>query len=528
KKKEGLLKQANRIKELKADRDEIKARRMELMRTYQRVFQMHKAQLDRFNAAEAYYDHLTEMLPNRVWVIDKEGVVERCNVQCNSINGLQKGHYFLKELIEFPEGCMDVINRRDFPEILLHFRDGQNLLTATERIFEGDVLRKILCISVAGDLERRAQQGYLKKSKELRIINEIGNMISRQSSIESVLHELLDKILFFLNLNACTVRFLDEDNFLELKAISGYATEFVWKEKVNYDHTHLGLAIKQKKKVVLNRKEDMLFEDEIVKKPLEEGRRVVYLPLNNYNKNFGVFSVVSDYDFTHDNLILLDSIAINITIAIERILLYDQLKANYFKTVEAFVAATEIKAERFGGHSRRVAEICKVLSEKLFSSDYETDEIYMAGLLHDVGKLAFSENAEESLAEGETDNHGLVGRRMVEKVGLDKDILEGIEFHDLNYDLSNASDYSMKEQPYYAQIIRLSNDFDLLMNEEAFDMYRAAKKLAEKSGTAYSPQFIRILDAVIHMENSPVASIYKTPSDSSLEANEQENREVTI
>jgi hypothetical protein len=117
---------------------------------------------------------------------------------------------------------------------------------------------------------------------------------------------------------------------------------------------------------------------------------------------------------------------------------------------------------------------------------------------------------------------------MVEKVGLDKDILEGIEFHDLNYDLSNASDYSMKEQPYYAQIIRLSNDFDLLMNEEAFDMYRAAKKLAEKSGTAYSPQFIRILDAVIHMENSPVASIYKTPSDSSLEANEQENREVTI
>jgi putative nucleotidyltransferase with HDIG domain len=137
----------------------------------------------------------------------------------------------------------------------------------------------------------------------------------------------------------------------------------------------------------------------------------------------------------------------------------------------------------------------------------EIDEVYIAGLLHDVGKLSYSDTKFEKT--NSFDDHGYLGRRMVEQVGLNKDILEGIEFHHVDYDLSNYEGDQFNEQPFYAQIIRVANDFDFLMNTAAnVSDGIVIEKMLHASGKAYAPQFLRILNELSLTQNDKILRIY--------------------
>ena len=55
--------------------------------------------------------------------------------------------------------------------------------------------------------------------------------------------------------------------------------------------------------------------------------------------------------------------------------------------VEALAAAIDAKDAYTNGHSGRVAEYAKEISKRYGYSTKRQDEIYMMGLLHDVGKI---------------------------------------------------------------------------------------------------------------------------------------------
>jgi transcriptional regulator with GAF, ATPase, and Fis domain len=209
---------------------------------------------------------------------------------------------------------------------------------------------------------------YLKKSRDLHFINEISKIISGQISIENTLQDAIDKIAYLGNFNSCSIRLINDDMSLELMAIGGYSNEFVMDKVVSTNQTHIGYAFLNNKILAINALEDLLFEDEVIRNVLLNERRVAYIPLTNYDKSLGVMSVVSDYNFDTESMVLLESISINVTIALEKIILFERLKSNYFKTVEAFVTATEIQSARITGHARRVAQLCKMIAEKLYLS----------------------------------------------------------------------------------------------------------------------------------------------------------------
>ena len=326
--------------------------------------------------------------------------------------------------------------------------------------------------------------------------------------MDTTLQDAIEKIAFLGNFDSCSIRLLNDQSMLELKALSGYSHDFVLDKQVNTAHSHLGYAFNENRILMINHFSDMLFDDRAVKAILETNRKIAYIPLTNYNKTMGIMAILSDYDFDSESLILLESISINVTIALEKILLYEQLKTNYFKTVEAFVTASEIKSERFSGHSRRVAQLCKILAEMLYLDTSEVDKIYMAGLLHDVGKLAFSEHSSDYYED--FDNHGAIGRKMVEGVGLSEDVLLGIEQHHFDFKISNPTSQMVKEQSYYAQIIRIANDFDLYMYEDSTDKHNPnfVNDMNLFVGKAYSPQFMRIIEELINRKDSALYKLY--------------------
>ncbi|WP_288107466.1 HD domain-containing phosphohydrolase [Limnobacter sp.] len=70
---------------------------------------------------------------------------------------------------------------------------------------------------------------------------------------------------------------------------------------------------------------------------------------------------------------------------------YRELHDQFLNTVKVFSNLLEMTSPLMAGHSRRVAELARALALELKLPEAETQDIYVAGLLHDIGKIGLSE-----------------------------------------------------------------------------------------------------------------------------------------
>lgn len=69
----------------------------------------------------------------------------------------------------------------------------------------------------------------------------------------------------------------------------------------------------------------------------------------------------------------------------------DKLKANFVTSIKVFSTLLEMRGGALSGHSRRVADLCRRLSTKLEIEKNLAQEIFVAALLHEIGKVGFSD-----------------------------------------------------------------------------------------------------------------------------------------
>src|SRR5581483_7692779 len=67
------------------------------------------------------------------------------------------------------------------------------------------------------------------------------------------------------------------------------------------------------------------------------------------------------------------------------------LQKLYINTVEAIVRAIEAKDAYTVGHSKRVSKYCRRIALKMGIDSDNLQDIEIAGLLHDVGKIGISD-----------------------------------------------------------------------------------------------------------------------------------------
>jgi putative nucleotidyltransferase with HDIG domain len=70
--------------------------------------------------------------------------------------------------------------------------------------------------------------------------------------------------------------------------------------------------------------------------------------------------------------------------------LYEEMRLIYHGTLQAFAAAIDAKDAHTKNHSHRVAKYSAAIARELGWSEHDIEGIYVAGYLHDVGKLAIS------------------------------------------------------------------------------------------------------------------------------------------
>jgi response regulator RpfG family c-di-GMP phosphodiesterase len=69
----------------------------------------------------------------------------------------------------------------------------------------------------------------------------------------------------------------------------------------------------------------------------------------------------------------------------------EQLKANFFTSIKVFATLLEMRGGNLSGHARRVADLSRRLALKLNLDNKLVQQIFVAALLHEIGKVGFSD-----------------------------------------------------------------------------------------------------------------------------------------
>jgi putative nucleotidyltransferase with HDIG domain/excisionase family DNA binding protein len=182
--------------------------------------------------------------------------------------------------------------------------------------------------------------------------------------------------------------------------------------------------------------------------------------------------------------------------------LHSQLFQNYLETIKILLTAFDTREGITAGHSIRVAECASFLGKHLKLSEKQLQNLQLAALLHDVGKLEISENivcktgkltSEESHILKE---HTEIGEKIVDEINFLKPIKGFIRHHHERFDGKGYPDgLSGEAIEVEARIIALADAFDFMKSDVPFrkgmSMDLCLKEIKKGSGTQFDPQIAK-------------------------------------
>jgi|GEM_PF-2487188 len=126
-------------------------------------------------------------------------------------------------------------------------------------------------------------------------------------------------------------------------------------------------------------------------------RSALLVPMQVEGRTLGILQVQSRQmdAYGQDDVDMLAGLANVAAIALQTALLYEKagsdakiLRASLEGTIRALADTTEARDPYTAGHQRRVAELSSAIARELSWSEDAIEGVYMAGLVHDVGKIA--------------------------------------------------------------------------------------------------------------------------------------------
>ncbi len=151
------------------------------------------------------------------------------------------------------------------------------------------------------------------------------------------------------------------------------------------------------------------------------------------------------------------------------------LKDLMFGVIRALTAAIDAKDDYTSGHSERVARIAVRLAEAIGLGEHEQNDLYLMGLLHDIGKIGIDDRIlkkPEKLTNEEyraIQSHVEIGVKILSDLKSLKHLLPGVEHHHEAYDGSGYPDGLRGEDiPLPARILAVADSFDAMSSSRSY------------------------------------------------------------
>lgn len=198
-------------------------------------------------------------------------------------------------------------------------------------------------------------------------------------------------------------------------------------------------------------------------------------------------------------------------------LTHGELKKSFVTSVQVFAGLIELRSgpvgKQLAGHGRRVAEFARHTAQRMGLPDAEVQNIMLAGLLHDIGKIGLPDellgkpyNMLSAEQRALVMKHPSIGQNIL--IGIDKfkEAALIVRHHHECYDGSGYPDrLSGIAIPQGARILTVANDYDALqigtLVQRPLKPNEALDFLIENRGKRYDPAavdtFVRLISETL-------------------------------
>lgn len=185
---------------------------------------------------------------------------------------------------------------------------------------------------------------------------------------------------------------------------------------------------------------------------------------------------------------------------------------NYGKKVEeldlqvvmALASAIDAKDTYTNGHSARVAEYSKSIARRYGYSESRQNEIYMMGLLHDIGKIGIPDeviNKTGKLTDAEFElikKHPVIGSNILKTIKDRPQLVTGARWHHEKFNGEGYPDgLSGLDIPEEARIIAVADAYDAMTSNRSYREIMPQENVREEivkgMGSQFDPVFANIL-----------------------------------
>ncbi|MEW6522202.1 MAG: HD domain-containing phosphohydrolase [Bacillota bacterium] len=337
------------------------------------------------------------------------------------------------------------------------------------------------------------------KAAMLERLIDLGQALAGHLHEDKVLEMALVGVSEGLGAQWCALHLLDgETGELVLKVSLGMSAELQERAaRVRPEGSLLGEALRRGEPVAV---EDTAAAGPGMQLPYyaPEVRAMAVAPVRAGGKMLGTLKVYSPVPrrWPEEEIEYLATVAGQVGLALENARLYASLRQYYLSALQALAAALEAKDTYTRGHSVRVARLAQACARVLGLSDEEQEQIHLAALLHDIGKIGVPESILSKpglleLAEwDEVKSHPVVGVRIVEPAGFHPQVVAAIRHHHENYGGGGYPDgLAGKEIPLLARIISVADAYDAMTSDRPYRRPRTAEEAMEELRRGAGRQF---------------------------------------
>ena len=399
------------------------------------------------------------------------------------------------------------------PDIVTIFITGHGTLdTAIESLMrgvDGFVLKPFTQDELLSAVDRAMTRSRLQKEnirlKALIPLFEISKLLVTELDLANLFKLITEVLVQEFSADRVSLMLFDEPSgSLMIRASHGLPKDLALKAQRKLGEGVSGLVIRNRQPCIITKGKhpdpEIMASLNMDEMPLSS----MSVPLIGREKVFGVLNIskFSDPTFTISDLQVVSVLASQVVATMENATLYEGLRESYFRTVQALVAAVEAKDPYTRWHSTNVAKYAVAIAREMGLNPSLLEEIHIAAILHDVGKIGISERIigkPEQLSREEYDimkDHPAHGIRILEPIGFSSEIMSAIYQHHERYD-GTGYPRGLKGEgiAILARILNVADTIDAMVSERPYRGTIPAEsvllELEKESGLQFDPVVAR-------------------------------------
>jgi len=239
---------------------------------------------------------------------------------------------------------------------------------------------------------------------------------------------------------------------------------------------------------------------------IERINGILYLPIVVLGKLLGILVIgpkkseqmISSYDQS-----VLSTLSNQIAVAIENARLYEELEDAFIETITTLANAIDIRDSYTSDHSQFIASLARDTAKMLGLPASEVNDIYWAGLLHDVGKIGIPDSI--LLKPGKLNakeweimkRHTIIGAELAAKVKKLERVAPLIRSSHEKIDGTGYPDgLKGSKIPTGSKIISIVDAYSAMMDDRVYSKAKtqdgAVAELIRCSGTQFDKKIVKL------------------------------------